>query len=52
TCEGALRKLNTVAKGKGNLMYPILDCVRERVTIGEICDELRKVWGEYRGGGN
>ncbi len=52
TCTGALRKLSTVAKGKGNLMYPILDCVREQATIGEICDELRKVWGEYRGGGN
>jgi methylmalonyl-CoA mutase N-terminal domain/subunit len=30
-----------------NLMPPILDAVRAYATIGEMCDALREVWGEY-----
>ena len=29
-------------------MPPILDCVRAEVTLGEIADGLRRVFGEYR----
>jgi methylmalonyl-CoA mutase N-terminal domain/subunit len=29
-------------------MPSILDAVRAYATLGEICGELRKVWGEYR----
>jgi len=49
-CEETLRELKNAANGKENMMYPILECVRASVTIGEICDALRQVWGEYRGG--
>jgi methylmalonyl-CoA mutase N-terminal domain/subunit len=28
-------------------MLPILDCVRAYATLGEICDVLRGVFGEY-----
>ncbi len=35
---------------KANLMPPILDAVKAYATIGEICGELKKVFGEYRGG--
>jgi methylmalonyl-CoA mutase N-terminal domain/subunit len=28
-------------------MYPLLDCVRAYATVGEMCDALRDVWGEY-----
>ena len=28
-------------------MPPILDAVRTYATIGEMCDALREVWGEY-----
>ncbi len=28
-------------------MVPILDCVRSYCTLGEICDTLRGVFGEY-----
>ncbi|MCK4342496.1 MAG: methylmalonyl-CoA mutase family protein [Phycisphaerae bacterium] len=33
--------------GDGNLMPLILDAVQAYATIGEICDRLRKVFGEY-----
>jgi len=29
-------------------MYPIVDAVRARVSLGEICDVYRAVYGEYR----
>ena len=31
-----------------NLMPFIIKAVSEKVTIGEVCNSLRKVWGEYR----
>ena len=43
-CLDALRK---AAAGNGNTMYPLMDCVRAYATIGEMCDALREVWGEY-----
>jgi len=44
----ALRRLELVAKDNGFLMPPMLDAVRAEATVGEICDVLRKVYGEYR----
>jgi methylmalonyl-CoA mutase N-terminal domain/subunit len=43
----ALDALAETAKGKGNTMYPLLECVRAYATVGEMCDALRHVWGEY-----
>ena len=43
----ALDALRTTARGAGNTMYPLLDCVRAYATVGEMCDALRDVWGEY-----
>jgi methylmalonyl-CoA mutase N-terminal domain/subunit len=40
--------LEHAAQGTGNLMPPILDAVRAYATLGEICDVLRGVFGEYR----
>ena len=31
-----------------NLMPPILDASRDYVTLGEMCDALREVWGVWR----
>jgi methylmalonyl-CoA mutase N-terminal domain/subunit len=45
--ERTLDALRTSARGKGNLMPPILDAVRAYATVGEMCDALRDVWGEY-----
>jgi methylmalonyl-CoA mutase N-terminal domain/subunit len=45
--EASLKELKKVAQGDGNLMGPILDCVRAYCTLGEICDVLRGIFGEY-----
>ncbi len=44
----ALVSLETAARGTENLLPHILDCCRRFVTVGEISDTLRKVFGEYR----
>ena len=44
----ALDALRAAAAGTDPLMPPILEAVRARATLGEISDELRKVWGVYR----
>ena len=31
-----------------NLMPPVINAVSAKVTIGEVCNSLRKIWGEYR----
>jgi methylmalonyl-CoA mutase N-terminal domain/subunit len=43
----ALAALQAAARGTDNLMPPILDAVRAYATLGEMCDALREVWGEY-----
>ncbi len=43
----SLDRLRQTARGQGNTMYPLLDCARAYATIGEMCDALREVWGEY-----
>ena len=44
----ALAKLEEAARGTENLLPRILDCVEAQVTVGEIGNQLRSVWGEYR----
>lgn len=43
-----LDDLRDTGGGKGNLMPVILNAVKEYVTLGEICDALKDVLGEYR----
>jgi methylmalonyl-CoA mutase N-terminal domain/subunit len=43
----ALDALRKAATGTGNTMEPILEAVRAYATVGEMCDALRDVWGEY-----
>jgi methylmalonyl-CoA mutase N-terminal domain/subunit len=43
----SLDRLQQTARSTGNTMYPLLDCVRAYATVGEMCDALREVWGEY-----
>ena len=45
--QRSLERLRETARGAGNTMYPLLDCVRAYATVGEMCDALREVWGEY-----
>ncbi len=43
----ALDGLREAARGKDNTMPPLLEAVRAYATVGEMCDALREVWGEY-----
>jgi len=45
--DAALRHLAEAARGTENVMFPILECTRAYATLGEMCDALREVWGEY-----
>jgi methylmalonyl-CoA mutase N-terminal domain/subunit len=42
-----LEDLKDAARGKDNLMPPILEASRAYATLGEMCDALREVFGEY-----
>ncbi len=46
--EIALQKLEEAAKGSDNLFPFILEAVRARCTIGEICGTMKKVFGAYK----
>jgi methylmalonyl-CoA mutase N-terminal domain/subunit len=47
--EGALARLKAdAAREDVNLMAAIVDAAREYVTMGEMCDVLREVWGVWR----
>jgi methylmalonyl-CoA mutase N-terminal domain/subunit len=46
--KSRLSELKKVAESDENLMIPILDAVKAYATLGEICDILREVFGEYR----
>ena len=43
----ALDRIRAAAAGTDNLMPPLLEAVRSYATLGEMCDALRDVWGEY-----
>ena len=36
------------ARGRGNTMYPLLDCVRAYATVGEMVACLKNEWGEFQ----
>ncbi|MFN3492457.1 MAG: methylmalonyl-CoA mutase family protein, partial [Anaerolineales bacterium] len=42
-----LGRLVNAAKGTDNLMPLFIECVENDITLGEICNTLRSVWGEY-----
>ena len=47
--EAALARLkDDAAHDDRNLMGPIIDASRAHVTMGEMCDALREVWGVWR----
>jgi methylmalonyl-CoA mutase N-terminal domain/subunit len=49
--NGAVRKATSVMKNTaekaGNVLYPLAEALRAGATLGETCDALRDVWGEY-----
>ena len=46
--EASLKKLHEKALSGENLMPTVLEAVENYCTLGEISDELRKVFGEYK----
>jgi len=46
----AISALKQTAEGSGNVLYPLRDALRADATLGEVCDALRDVWGEYQPG--
>ena len=47
--EAALARLKAdAAARRRNLMPAIVDAARAYVTMGEMCDALREVWGVWR----
>src|SRR5688572_23415419 len=47
--EQALARLrNDAAQEDVNLMPALIDAARDHVTMGEMCDALREVWGTWR----
>lgn len=47
--EEALRRLQNAAEDENAALMPlILDAVKEYATLGEICDTLRAIFGEYK----
>jgi methylmalonyl-CoA mutase N-terminal domain/subunit len=45
--RAALDEVRRVAEGDGNLLLPMREALRVRCTVGEICEELRGVFGTY-----
>jgi len=43
-----LKTLKNAAEGESNLMPFILDAVKSYASVGEICNTLREVFGEYK----
>jgi len=46
--DAAVKRLKAAASGDENVVPRILDCVENYVTVGEISNALRTIWGEYR----
>ncbi len=46
-----LGQLESAARGTDNLMPLLIECVESDVTLGEICNVLRRIWGEYQPAG-
>jgi methylmalonyl-CoA mutase N-terminal domain/subunit len=45
--QRALDRLRAAAHSTENVMVPILEAVRAYATVGEMCDALRDIWGEW-----
>jgi methylmalonyl-CoA mutase N-terminal domain/subunit len=48
--DASLAELTKVAEGDANLLPPIKEALRAGGSIGEVCNAMREVFGEYRGG--
>ncbi|MBV9092314.1 MAG: methylmalonyl-CoA mutase [Streptosporangiaceae bacterium] len=44
----AISAIKSAAEGTDNVLYPLRDALRAGASLGEVCDALRDVWGEYQ----
>jgi methylmalonyl-CoA mutase N-terminal domain/subunit len=44
----AMRKVDETARAGGNLVPVIVEAVEANATVGEICNTMRKIFGEYK----
>ena len=44
----ALGRLGDAARGTADLMEPILEAVEAYATLGEVCQAMKDVFGEYK----
>jgi methylmalonyl-CoA mutase N-terminal domain/subunit len=44
----SLRSLEKAAKGKDNVMPPLVECCKAFATVGEMADVFRQVFGEWQ----
>lgn len=47
--RNSLEEIRRAARSKDNLMPAVIKAVKAEATIGEICEALREIFGEYRG---
>jgi methylmalonyl-CoA mutase N-terminal domain/subunit len=47
TASNLIEKLKQMASGTDNLMPVLIECVENDLSLGEICNALRGIWGEY-----
>jgi len=48
TVEDSLQRLKETAQSGANIVNPVIEAVENYVTVGEISDIFREVWGEYQ----
>ncbi len=46
--KDCLKRLEDAAVGDDEVVSAVLEAVREYATVGEICETLKGVWGEYK----
>ncbi|HEX2441747.1 MAG TPA: methylmalonyl-CoA mutase family protein [Methylomirabilota bacterium] len=46
--QASLGRLTDEARGTGNLMPAIMECVKAYATLGEICAAMKRVFGEHK----
>jgi methylmalonyl-CoA mutase N-terminal domain/subunit len=47
-CDAALNKLKEVSQTDENVIPAVIEAVKAKATIGEVCDVWRDIYGEYR----
>jgi len=45
--ESCMKRIEDACRGDANMVYPIVDAVKAGVTLGEICNIFRDVFGVY-----